>query len=349
MRDGYAASVLTCVGAVIGAGFASGREVVTFFTRYGAHAWWLLGIAALAMGGLCALCMRCVRQRGSVESWCDLFPGKGWVAQGCALVLMTITGGAMISASGQMISLLWANEWAYSVGVVGTLLVAWVLGGGNLRVLGWMSGGLTVMLLSVVALVMARTASRPIVELSLPPKPVQLLGAAACAVAYAAMNMTLAIGVVCRCARSKRQNRRLSITFGIVMLLLLGASNLLYLRHPEQLNAAFPIVGLLRTFGRRGFVASVLLLYLSILTTLAAVLYALRSAAKCHMQSPALQAVTAMGLPLAVSRVGFSGIVETLYAPVGIACLLLVFCPLARSVLADRKESLDKSAIHTVP
>ena len=348
MEKGRAASVLTCVGAVIGAGFASGREIVTFFTCYGAHAWWLMALAVGVMALLCALITESARRFGSGKDWCSLFPGRAWAAQGCALVLMAVTGGAMVSAAGQMISLLWPSHWAYSVGLVGTLWMAWLLARGNLRVLGWISGALTAMLVAIIVLAMAGTAARPVVMLRPPLTAAALLGAALRASAYAAMNMTLAIGVVCRLSRSRAQNRRLSAVFGGVMALLLCASNLLYLRHPEQLDAAFPIVGLLRGFGRRGFVTSVVLLYLSILTTLAAVLYALRGAAQSHVESPALQAIAAMGPPLAVSCVGFSGIVETLYAPIGVLCLLVVFLPLALRILRDRKEKLDKSPVHTV-
>lgn len=58
MKDRCAGGAIACVGAVIGAGFASGREVVTFFSRYGAHSWWLILLSALVMMLLCAISMR---------------------------------------------------------------------------------------------------------------------------------------------------------------------------------------------------------------------------------------------------------------------------------------------------
>lgn len=45
-------------------------------------------------------------------------------------------GGAMISASGWLAMLLWASEWAYPIGAVGTLLTAWMVGRRGLRALG---------------------------------------------------------------------------------------------------------------------------------------------------------------------------------------------------------------------
>lgn len=46
----------------------------------------------------------------------------------------------MISASGWLAMLLWASEWAYPIGAVGTLLTAWMVGRRGLRALGWISG-----------------------------------------------------------------------------------------------------------------------------------------------------------------------------------------------------------------
>ncbi len=40
-------SVLACVGAVIGAGFVSGREIYSFFTRYGEASWGLILLLSL--------------------------------------------------------------------------------------------------------------------------------------------------------------------------------------------------------------------------------------------------------------------------------------------------------------
>ena len=40
------------VSAVVGAGFASGREIMHFFSRYGACSWCLCFLAAGLMGGL---------------------------------------------------------------------------------------------------------------------------------------------------------------------------------------------------------------------------------------------------------------------------------------------------------
>lgn len=54
-KNGGAAGMAACLGAIVGAGFASGREVVAFFTRYGVHARWLIPLSAMTLR-CCAPC-----------------------------------------------------------------------------------------------------------------------------------------------------------------------------------------------------------------------------------------------------------------------------------------------------
>ena len=333
-----AAGLAACLGAIIGAGFASGREVIVFFTRYGTHACWLIALSAGVLALLCALCMDVARRRGT-GCWWNLYDGMPpWVraaARLCTAMMLAVTGGALISASGWLAMLLWPGEWAYPTGAVGTLLMAWMVGRRGLGALGWISGLLT------AALVAALLAAG--VDRSAPPAallatgPVSLLQAAVRAVAYAAMNLALAIGVVCRCAQGTgRRMALLCAGLGMALAALLWLSDGVYRQRPELLSEAFPIVRLLARFGRTGFLVSEGLLFLAVFTSLAAVLCALDGAAQGH--GSCLRAALTLGPPLAVSLVGFEGIVDGLYAPAGLACLALVFAPL---LWARRKLPLD--------
>lgn len=320
-------AVIACAGAVIGAGFSSGREIVTFFTRYGEDAWWLILLAVAVMTALCWLCMRSAERCGASQCWCALFEHNGTGAQISITLLMVLTAGAMISAAGELVTLVWASEWAYSMGAAGTLFAAWLMGRRSLRALGWISGWMTALLLCAVVLAMRYAPELESASLY----AVQRADgwAALRAAGYAAMNMTLAIGVVCRCSCGMSCVHKRSRLFGWLMAALLYTGNALYLRHPEVLHEPFPLVQLLRCFGREGFLVSVALLYLSVFTTLTAVLCALQGAAAVHVRQPWLRSALAWGMPLAASCMGFSGIVDGLYAPAGLLCLLLVYAPLA--------------------
>lgn len=340
MKNRCLSGAIACVGAVIGAGFASGREIVTFFTQYGVHSWWLVLLSALMMTALCVICMRSAAVC-QTECWCELYQQEpGWVgrvSKACATLLMAVTGGAMSSAAGHMVALVWANEWAYPIGVVGTLLAAWALGFRSLRPLSWISGVLTALFLIAIVAVLSKDPPQTTLSLIKEPNAGELAWAAVRAVAYAAMNLTLGIGVVCRCSRrSRRDISRLSVAFGLMLIALLFLSNYLYAKHPELMNEAFPLVRLMALFGRGGFLVSVVMMYLAIFTSLVAVLYAVRGAVETHITSPYTRALLTMGLPLAISCVGFSDIVDGLYAPAGMICLAAVFGPLVCNRLRQK-------------
>ena len=154
------------------------------------------------MALLCALCMDTARRRGT-DRWWNLYDGMPpWVRTGarlCAAMMLAVTGGAMISASGWLAMLIWPGEWAYPVGAVGTLLTAWMVGRRGLGALGWISGLMTAALVGALLAVRLDSGESPAVLLSSESEP--LFWAAVRSVAYAAMNLALAIGVVCRCAQ----------------------------------------------------------------------------------------------------------------------------------------------------
>ena len=331
MKKGVSAG-FSCVGAMVGAGFASGREVMVFFTRYGWHSWWLIALAGVVIAWLCGLCM----QEGNEKEWTALFGSGKRLAVLVSCGLMIITSGAMIAAAGHLIALLWANEWAYAIGASATVFLAWMVSGGSVRILGWISALLSILLVCVLIFARGLPAQGGAV-LKTEDSFAELMGAGLFSASYAAMNMMLAVGVVSRCTGS---GRWVPWGVGLAIGLLLGLSNALYIRHPEMLEAGFPLIALLNRFGRAGFLTGVILLYLSVFTTLTAVICALRTAFESRIANRSLSMALTLGLPLAVSRAGFSGIVDGMYAPAGLICLLTVCVPLQLK-RRQRKQGLD--------
>ena len=326
MRKHTYSGAIACAGAVVGAGFSSGREVVAFFSKYGKHGIWLIAIAVLVMTGLAYLCMKRAEQSGCQECWTQLFDGRRF-PQYAFTVLLVIAAGAMLAAAGHMSALVLNVRHAYAFGLLGSLLAAWAIGTSGMRIMSVCSAVLSMLLMLALMSCLTQPPNVLIIkkESSLPT----LLSAAMRAVGYAAMNMTLAIGVVCDSAKAGKSGRT-SLLFGWLMAVLLLVGHSLYTKHPELENAAFPLVVLLSAYGRKGYLVSVLLLWLSVLTTLVSVLLGLRNAADalaCHKLTKMMMVFV---LPLGISAVGFSAIVDQLYAPAGLVCLLFVFLPLAR-------------------
>ena len=329
MRKSCIKSIFACTGAVIGAGFASGREIVSFFTRYGWHAWWLLLLSSSVMTLLCWLVLR--RKAVSEEEWCSLFAAEPqWMRQTvrfCSVALMSLTGGAMVSGGGHMIALVWNHPQASVIGTVGTLVAAWGICAGKMSPLSWLSAVLAAFFICTSITIRCFVPVSQMVQVDTLWTFPALLHAAVCAVGYAAMNMTLAIGVINRC-RKEEGKICLSLGFGLLMLILLLVGNTLFSRYPECQDSAFPMVWLLHPMGKTGYLTGAVLMYLAILTTLTSILYAIRTALEPRVKNQWIAAIVTLGIPLAVSSIGFTGIVDNLYAPAGLACLLLVFVPL---------------------
>lgn len=314
---------MACAGAVIGAGFASGRETIVFFSRYGGHAYWLIVLAVVMMMCLCALCMRVSHAQKNTADWSGIMKNR-LLPKAMSVVLMMMTAGAMISAAGHMTALVWNWKKAYAFGALGTLMMAWILGFRSMKPLSLFSMLLTAALL--VALIVGYSQPKQMIIQEDFPSYSLSLGAAK-AVGYAAMNMALAIGVVCSCATGKGEWWTV-ILFGGVMGVLLLLSSCLYSRHPEWLNEPFPFVKLYAAYGRKGYVLSVTVLYLSILTTLISVIYGLRTAVEAWTCSRSMQILLVLAMPMALSRLGFGDIVDRLYAPAGWACTAVIFVPM---------------------
>lgn len=333
MKTGSVHRAMACAGAVVGAGFASGREITAFFSRYGRNSWWLIALAVWAMARMCLWYMASSHKTGAA-------------AQVCMMALLGIAGGAMLSAGGQMIALLWNRERAYSIAIAGTLLMAWMAGRCRMGVFSWAGSALSCLLLCAVCAVMiAVPAGKRAVLLHEPQGVPALAGAAMKATGYAAMNMTLALDMVKRCAADETAaNRRTACAFAAVMAVLLCVSNALYLRFPQLFEEPFPIVRLLSAFGRKGFVLSVILLYLAIFTTLVSVVSGLESIISRHTDRRSLQVLVSLGLPLLFSCAGFSGIVDGLYAPAGWLCLALIPGMSTKNKRLRTQEILDKQA-----
>ena len=327
--------VMGCVGAVVGAGFVSGREVVFFFSQYGVHSWWLIGISILTMLVLADFLMRHGDRVNGLL--CSQSRKTGFLIPKITITLvLLLLSGAMTSAAGEMIRLSLPFRYAYPAGLLGSLSVAWVMSRGEMKPFSIISFGLTALFLVMALLVMHEGRGEvPCETAFLYAKPTvgQFLRAVLYAVGYSAMNICVSMGFMCRsgCACKAKTDRR-AAGFGLGMCGLLFLSNALYLLHPDKMNSAFPIVELFAVFGKTGFYACTALLYLAILTTLIALINTLRAGYGGENNEPKHRDYLFFCLIVLISQLGFSGIVNRFYAPMGLVCIAAVFLPLGRKI-----------------
>ena len=310
---------------MIGAGFATGREVAAFFSQYGAWSW--LGVAA-AVGTLALLGQRLAAacRRRQAATLADCFPGGlGWIARGAFLLLLLTTGGAMTAGAAELAELTLPFHGALWVGGLGTLGCSWLLSRRESNALTALSAALMAALTALMGLcwLLSPEQGYTLGTVSRLPAWLEACGRGLC---WGGFNLAFAAPLVCRNARERRAPRLAAILLG--GLLLLG--NGLLLRHAALWNHPLPMVALLARLGAAGYALGAAALYLAMLTTLIAVLRGLRDLLPVHM---AWKDGAALAGVAAVSAVSFQEIVGVGYPLLGAACL----CLLAAAALGARE------------
>ena len=70
-------AVFQLTGSIVGAGFASGREIMRFFSRYGVFSWIGIGLAVITIGAFALALLRKAKEADvtSLSQFCRTFLG----------------------------------------------------------------------------------------------------------------------------------------------------------------------------------------------------------------------------------------------------------------------------------
>lgn len=319
---------LALLSGVIGAGFASGREILRFFAGHGPAS---LAAALCACAALCWLCLRlCSRmERCGVSSLGALCMrcfggGPGRMAQGLFFLLSAVTGGAMLAACAELAALVLPVRHAYALGMAATLLVSVPLASRGLAGLAAPGAALCAllpaMLLRLYALPPGEACFLPTMT---PDVPVR---AAVDGFAYAALNAAMISGALPALLRlPPRRRLRAALLFAAVFCgLLLGGVAVCRRHLPALLHRPLPFVHLSRRLGPGGYLLLAACMYAAAQSTLCAMLLSLaRLAPRCRL-SWAIPGACCLLFAL----IGFGPIVESGYPVLGMLCagLLLLLC-----------------------
>lgn len=315
MRDKTLTVALSLCGAMIGAGFATGREVAAFFSRFGPWSWLGIGTGAGLIAGLGgALAAGCAR-RGT-DSLAACFPGAlGWISRGAFLLLLFTTGGAMAAGAAELAELTLPLHGAGWLGGLGTLALCWLLARRQVAALPLLSGALLMVLVALIALCWLLPGGESF-SLASPSFVPPWLEACLRGLCWGGFNLAFAAPLVCR-----QDCPRAPALAAAILALLLALGNGLLLRHPALWNHPLPMAALFFNLGKPGFVLGSAALYLAIMTTLIAVfqgLTALLPAGMAWRDGVALAGVAG------IATVSFQGIVGVGYPLLGALCLCLL-------------------------
>ena len=316
---------LALLGGVIGAGFASGREIAHFFAAHGAFAPAAALLACLTLALLmCRLPAQMERAHAvTLGALCRVRFGDR-LGRVCAVLfaaLAAVTGGSMLAACAELTALVLPLRHAYGLGLALSLLLGVALalcGPGGLA----LPGAALCVLLPVL---LARLLACPVGEACFSPAA-RLLDAGADGVVYAALNAAMLAGALSLLLPlSRAQRRRAASLFALLFGAVLSLGIAVLTRHRQAAALQpLPFVVLARMLGRGGYLLCAGAMYAAALSTLCAMLTALLRMLPDRAFAPPLAAALCC-LP---SCMGFVRIVEHAYPALGALCaaLLALLC-----------------------
>jgi uncharacterized membrane protein YkvI len=328
------------IGAVIGAGFATGQELMRYFVRFGA---W--GFAAIVLcGGIFALVGYKVLY--FMHLWhlkdygdflrCTMGKSLGKVTELTGLCFLMVLYGSMLAAADSLLNA-WLNISCGSLltAVLCTLLVlggASGLGVFNLMLCPLLVGGS----ITVGLWLFAGNVAVPTLALGFKIND-NLLGSA---VVYISYNIISCVSLICTLApRVKR--RRDALLGGVIggvgiMLTGLALALPLYKYFNAVVGDELPIFALVADRSRLASMCYAVLLMLAVLTTAAGNCYSIAACFKTENKLVRLLFTCLVSLAaLALSRIGFKEIVGKMYYAFG--CLgLIQLCVIVNLKLDDK-------------
>lgn len=330
------------LAALIGAGFASGREIQQFFARFGSFGLLFALVSAAELTFLSfALMSACRRFHAhSLPQLCKIVlpPAAARWSNVLFFLLLCITSGAMLCAGGELFALVFPVRIAYAAGFILTLVWS-VLGAvHSLRMLSAL-GGLLAPLLTV--LLFALLFLKPQNLLSVHPQPALWTGAVL-SLSYAPLNLALCAGVLCETALTLSPRRLRTAVAGFSLaagtLLMLGTAVLL--RHQAQIHAhALPFIVLSAKLGRAGFLISAIVLYLAVLSTLTALLRALYASSEPNQEKQRAGCVFSTLACALCALLGFDQLISAAYPALGALCAILLLFVLLRARLKSPSDN----------
>lgn len=316
----------TYVGTVIGAGFASGQEIWTFFARFGPPglAGLVLSGALFAAAGMRALTLGARNQPGETyyQTLQYLFGPFARFLDVILLAFLVALSGVMLAGAGALAEL---AGWPFWPAVLATAAL-------GLAVVAADVPGLIAINKLVVPLLILAVAGVALAALTRQPAgaaPAPRPGWLPAALLYVSYNTVLSLPVLTALGAAEPDpgTRRAGGLLGAAGLSLLGALILAsLLRNAGVAQAAeIPMAAVASGLGEPAVLAYAVILWAELFTTLIADAYgaAVRLRQICGGRRTAWAGV-AMAIGVLLSRLGFANLVRTAYPAFGLVCLLIL-------------------------
>lgn len=334
---------LTFVGTVVGAGFASGQEILQFFVRHGGRGGWGIGLAMLAMGIAMVKIFKigCYLKSDSYSDFLKWLIGPRWLcwADLFFFLLMLLLMGVMFAGCGALFEEL---HLGYNWGIFWTTLIV-------ISVLTLELAGLVIVNVIIVPLMFLATLTVAIFSLvgQVMPEESVVAGGTTWMVAalqFSAYNIILAIPVLMSLANQYSQPGILRrggwlgcICLGMMTAFIYGA---IRVRLHDGSAPSFPMVELAKIWGKPVFFGYIFIIWGEMLTTLLANAYGLGKRVAVLTGWPFVHVIWILaGLGIGIARIGFVDLIRGIYPIYGYLSMGLLTLMLIKPVLSPCKSN----------
>lgn len=333
-----AEAAFAILAAVIGAGFASGRETVVFFARFGDASWLGVLIAGLLMGTLSYMIMNLAAHNNahSLSRLASAVLGRelGLIASGIYALTMLVTCGAMASGISEVASLTLTIYNAKFVGLlIGVIVCAYLASCGTQTLASL--GSFLVPVCAILFIVIAVRKPLPsLIDLRGAPSTILQLPTA---LSYAFLNIALSCGIIGEVGRPLKRFRKflVAIIFSILITMLMAVSNAVILPNIERLYMEpLPLLTLASGSTFASMLAAMTLI-IAMASTLAALI---RSTALMIPLPFTPSIVICAAISAMLGNIGFNVLIGDIYPIMGWICAIVLVVVIAVGIVRQRRQ-----------
>ena len=308
-----------CLCTIIGAGFATGRELVTYFVNYGIYGFVGIALSSLLFGISIYLIIN-----SPYTSIKELTENKlprqiAFVADKIVFLFLIVIYSAMLAAGGEVLGQMFnldKNICSALSGVVCLVIISC-----GTEVLTELS---KILIIPMAIIILAIGHYTTGVDITSPPENIFTLKTVTSPIIYLSYNMITAIALIVTLPKAENP-RNVALQTGVgIFILALVLSLPLYTHYGVVANEALPLMAILIEGSKLRFFYIMLLLF-AILTTAvsngySAVLFLPKGIPTI------IRCVVLTIVAYLLSLIGFSSIVDKVYFIFGIAGMMLLYC-----------------------
>ena len=332
-------------GTIVGAGFASGREVYVYFARFGIWglimtliagiAFFILGYFFLQLGKKCKV--------NSLSEFFTLLFGK--FAHIFEIIIMfsyIIVLGAMFAGFDSLQKIVLNDIQFPIIALLGAILCVITVLGGIDKISKLNGILLPLLLIFMISIFGVSIFNAPIENLQVLTNITEssLLQSISCCIIFVCSNMFLTGFILMKTGGDTTDNidKKASILTGIVLSLITFFASLSIILNPISVQYDMPFVYLAFGVSNIFVILSFIILWLAIFTTSVATMFTISWWLNGYVNDKHISTLLTCLVAFLLSRVGFSFIIDIFYPLTGFMDILFVICAI---VLYKKTKSIS--------